>query len=90
MPSPVVELNRAVAHSMAFGPEAGLRLVDAIADAAALRNYAPLPAARGDFLFRAGRLVEAGEAFAAAAVLAGNDRERDYLLTRATLCADGS
>ncbi|WP_237246058.1 RNA polymerase sigma factor [Sphingopyxis witflariensis] len=90
MPSPVVELNRAVAHSMAFGPEAGLRLVDGIADAAALRNYAPLPAARGDFLFRAGRLAEAGEAFAAAAVLAGNDRERDYLLTRATLCADGS
>jgi hypothetical protein len=52
MPSPVVDLNRAVAHSMAFGPDAGLRLVDEIADDA-LRNYAPLPAARGDFLFRA-------------------------------------
>lgn len=52
MPSPVVDLNRAVAHGMAFGPEAGLRLVDEIADDAALRNYAPLPAARGDFLFR--------------------------------------
>ena len=90
MPSPVVELNRAIAYSMAFGPEAGLRLVDAIADAAALRNYAPLPAARGDFLFRAGRLVEAGEAFAAAAALAGNDRERDYLLARAAACANGS
>ena len=49
MPSPVVDLNRAVAHSMAYGPEAGLRLVDEIADAAALRNYVPLPAARGDF-----------------------------------------
>ncbi len=59
MPSPVVELNRAIAHSMAFGPEAGLRLVDALADAPALRGYALLPAARGDFLFRAGRLAEA-------------------------------
>ncbi|MER8682895.1 sigma-70 family RNA polymerase sigma factor [Mesorhizobium sp. M1405] len=66
MPSPVVDLNRAIAHSMAFGPEAGLRLVDEIADAAALRNYAPLPAARGDFLFRAGRLAEARAEFEAA------------------------
>src|SRR3546814_1906126 len=55
MPSPVVELNRAVAHSMAFGPEAGLALIDTIAGEAALRNYAPLPAARGDFLPRARR-----------------------------------
>ena len=62
-PSPVVDLNRAIAHSMAFGPEAGLRLVDEIADAAALRDYAPLPAARGDFLFRAGRLAEARSEF---------------------------
>ena len=59
MPSPVVELNRAVAHSMAYGPEAGLRLIDAIAGLAMLDGYAPLPAARGDFLFRAGRLAEA-------------------------------
>ncbi len=51
-PSPVVDLNRAIAHSMASGPEAGLKLVDAIAGAAALRHYAPLPAARGDFLYR--------------------------------------
>jgi predicted RNA polymerase sigma factor len=64
-PSPVVELNRAVAHSMAFGPEAGLALVDTLANAAALRNYAPLPAARGDFLFRAGRLDEARGEFEA-------------------------
>ena len=49
-PSPVVDLNRAIAHSMAFGPEAGLRLVDEIADADALRDYAPLPAARGDIV----------------------------------------
>ncbi|MER8593442.1 sigma-70 family RNA polymerase sigma factor [Mesorhizobium sp. M1182] len=75
MRSPVVDLNRAVAHSMAFGPEAGLRLVDEIADAAALRNYAPLPAARGDFLFRAGRLAEARAEFEAAAKLTRNVRE---------------
>jgi predicted RNA polymerase sigma factor len=54
MPSPVVDLNRAVAHSMAFGPHAGLRLLDELANDAALRGYAPLPAARGDFLFRCG------------------------------------
>ncbi|MES2043088.1 MAG: RNA polymerase sigma factor [Pseudomonadota bacterium] len=85
-PSPVVDLNRAIAHSMAFGPEAGLRLIDEIADADALRHYAPLPAARGDFLFRAGRLVEARSAFAAAAALAGNRQEREFLLTRAAAC----
>ncbi|MET0247673.1 MAG: RNA polymerase sigma factor [Sphingomonas sp.] len=86
MPSPIVDLNRAVAHSMAFGPDAGLALVDALAEAAALRNYAPLPAARGDFLFRAGRLAEACEAFTAAAGLTGNARERAYLLARAEAC----
>jgi predicted RNA polymerase sigma factor len=71
-PSPVIDLNRAIAHSMADGPEAGLRLVDEIADAAALRDYAPLPAARGDFLFRAGRLAEARSEFTAAATLTRN------------------
>ena len=86
MPSPVVDLNRAVAHSMAFGPEAGLRLVNEIADAAALRNYAPLPAARGDFLFRAGRLAEARSEFEAAAKLTHNLRERAFLLARADAC----
>lgn len=86
MPSPVVDLNRAVAHSMAFGPEAGLRLVDEIADAAALRNYAPLPAARGDFLFRAGRLAEARSEFEAAASLTRNAREAAFLLARADAC----
>jgi len=86
MPSPVVDLNRAIAHSMAFGPEAGLRLVDEIADAAALRNYAPLPAARGDFLFRAGRLTEARSEFEAAAKLTRNAREADFLLARANAC----
>ncbi len=85
-PSPVVDLNRAVAHSMAFGPEAGLKLVDEIAGAAALRNYAPLPAARGDFLFRAGRMAEAKAAFEQAAALTRNDRERAFFLTRAAAC----
>jgi predicted RNA polymerase sigma factor len=84
-PSPVVDLNRAIAHSMAFGPEAGLRLVDEIADTA-LRDYAPLPAARGDFLFRAGRLAEARSEFNAAATLSRNARERAFLLARADAC----
>lgn len=86
MPSPIVDLNRAVAHSMAFGPEAGLMLLDALAEAEALRGYAPLPAARGDFLFRAGRLAEAREAFQAAAALTRNARERAFLLARAEAC----
>ena len=90
MPSPVVELNRAVAHSMAFGPEAGLRLVDAIAGVAALRNYAPLPAARGDFLFRAGRFDEARGEFEAAARLTRNEPERTFLLERAAGCPSAS
>ena len=85
-PSPVVDLNRAIAHSMAFGPEAGLKLIDEIAGAAALSNYAPLPAARGDFLLRAGRLAEARSEFAAAAKLTRNARERAFLLARADAC----
>lgn len=90
MPSPVVDLNRAVAHSMAFGPDAGLALVDQLAEAAALRNYAPLPAARGDFLFRAGRFSEAKAAFEAAAALTRNERERAFLLERAAACNPAS
>jgi RNA polymerase sigma factor (sigma-70 family) len=86
VPSPVVDLNRAIAHSMAFGPEAGLRLVDEIADAPALRRYAPLPAARGEFLFRAGRLAEARSEFEAAAMLTRNAREKEFLLARAEAC----
>lgn len=85
-PSPVVDLNRAIAHSMAFGPEAGLHLLDEIAGAEALRTYAPLPAARGDFLFRAGRLAEARTEFEAAATLTRNARERAFLLARANAC----
>lgn len=86
MPTPVVELNRAIAHSMAFGPEVGLRLLDAIAGAGALRNYAPLPAARGDFLFRAGRPDEARSEFEAAAKLTRNAREAAFLTARAEAC----
>jgi RNA polymerase sigma factor (sigma-70 family) len=86
MPSPVVDLNRAVAYSMAFGPEAGLRLLDELSGAAALRDYAPLPAARGDFLFRAGRLAEARSEFEAAAKLTRNAREAAFLLGRAGAC----
>ena len=86
MPSPVVDLNRAVAYSMAFGPEAGLKLVDEIAQAAALRNYAPLPAARGNFLFRAGRLAEARVQFERAAGFTRNAREKAFFLARAAAC----
>ena len=86
LPSPVVALNRAVAHSMAFGPEAGLALVDEIAEAAALRNYAPLPAAKGDFLFRAGRTAEARIEFERAAGLTRNEREKAFFLKRAAAC----
>lgn len=85
-PSPVVDLNRAIAHSMAFGPEAGLRLLDEIADEPALRGYAPLPAARGDCLFRAGRFSEARTEFEAAARLTRNPGEAAFLLARAEAC----
>ena len=86
MPSPVVDLNRAVAYSMAFGPEAGLALVEAIDQAGTLRDYAPLPAAKGDFLFRAGRPAEARPHFERAAALTRNERERAFLLGRAAAC----
>lgn len=86
MPSPVVDLNRAVAVSMAFGPETGLKLIDEIAQAAVLRNYAPLPAAKGDFLFRVGRLGEAKIEFERAAALSRNAREKAFLLKRAASC----
>ncbi len=86
MLSPVVDLNRAIAHSMAYGPESGLRLLDEIADDAALRHYAPLPAAKGDFLFRAGRRAEARVEFEAAAKLTRNGREAAFLLARAEAC----
>ncbi len=86
MPSPVVDLNRAVAHSMAFGPQAGLALLGAIDEAGPLRDYAPLYAARGDFLFRAGRQTEARTDFEHAASLTRNEREKAFLLKRAADC----
>jgi RNA polymerase sigma factor (sigma-70 family) len=84
--SPVVELNRAVAVAMAFGPEAGLELVDPLTEERALRDYHLLPSVRGDLLFRLGRTAEARGEFERAADLCGNDRERELLLSRALAC----
>jgi RNA polymerase sigma-70 factor (ECF subfamily) len=86
MPSPVVELNRAVAVSMAFGPEAGLELVDALADESALRDYHLLPSVRGDLLAKLGRSREARREFDHAAALATNVQVRKLLRKRAS-CA---
>lgn len=83
-PSPIVELNRAVALGMAFGPEAGLELVETIAGEPALQGYHLLSSVRGDLLARLGRGVEAAAEFERAAALTGNDRERELLLRRAT------
>jgi RNA polymerase sigma-70 factor (ECF subfamily) len=82
-PSPVVELNRAVAVAMARGPEAGLALVDALSSEATLGNYHLLPTVRGDLLSRLGRVDEARQEFERAAALTRNSRERELLLTRA-------
>ncbi|HVQ58379.1 MAG TPA: RNA polymerase sigma factor [Solirubrobacterales bacterium] len=82
-PSPIVELNRAVALGMAFGPEAGLELVETIADEPALQGYHLLQSVRGDLLARLGRGAEAAAEFERAAELTGNDRERELLLRRA-------
>lgn len=89
-PSPVIELNRAVAVGMAFGPAAGLELVDALSQESALRNYHFLPSVRGDFLRKLSRLEEARAEFERAALLTRNARERDLLLERARDCAAGS
>jgi len=86
-PSPVVELNRAVALSMAFGPEVGLEVVDALMQEPSLKNYHLLPSVRGDFLMKLGRKQEACTEFKRAAALARNDKERDLLLSRASDCA---
>jgi len=89
MPSPIVELNRAVALAMAFGPAAGLELIDTLASEPSLRAYHLLPSVRGDFLFKLGRFVEARAEFERAASLTRNTRERDLLLDRARACAGG-
>jgi len=85
-PSPIVELNRAVALSMAFGPAAGLEVVDALVDEPALKGYHLLPTVRGDLLFKLGRLDEARKEFDRAASLTRNTRERALLLARARAC----
>ena len=84
VPSPVVELNRAVAVAMAFGPAAGLELVDALVSAPSLQNYHLLPSVRGDLLAKLGRFEEAHREFVRAASLTRNARERDLLLSRAS------
>jgi len=85
-PSPIVELNRAVAVSMAFGPAAGLDVIDQVVASGALKNYHLLPSVRGDFLFKLGRFAEAQEEFLRAASMTQNSRERDLLLSRAQKC----
>ncbi len=85
-PSPVVELNRAVAVSMAFDPAAGLELVDGLVAEPSLKGYHLLPGVRGDLLFKLGRNDEARAEFERAASLTRNARERDLMLTRAAEC----
>lgn len=89
-PSPVVELNRAVAVAMAFGPAAGLELVDALGAEPSLRGYHLLPSVRGDLLAKLGRFDEARAECERAASLTRNARERALLLARAAACARGS
>ena len=86
-PSPIVELNRAVAVGMAFGPAEGLAVVDTLVGEAALKNYHLLPSVRGDFLFKLHRYAEARAEFEHAASLTRNERERALLQVRAAACA---
>jgi RNA polymerase sigma factor (sigma-70 family) len=88
-PSPVVELNRAVALAMAFGPATGLELVDALTSEPSLKSYHLLPSVRGDLLAKLGRTEEARSEFERAAALTRNARERQLLLDRAAACARG-
>jgi RNA polymerase sigma factor (sigma-70 family) len=89
-PSPVVELNRAVAVGMAAGPAKGLEVVDKLASERALEGYPQLPAVRGDLLAKLGRLDEARQAFRRAAALTRNQRERALFLDRAAACDPGA
>lgn len=87
LPTPVVELNRAVAAGMAFGPEAGLAIVEPLRDEPSLRSYHLLPSVFGDFFFKLGRFGEARAEFERAAGMAQNARDRELLLKRASLCS---
>ena len=87
--SPVVELNRAVALGMAYGPQAGLELVDHLVAVPSLERYHLLPSVRGDLLYKLGRFDEARIEFERAAALTGNERERDLSLARAQACVVG-
>jgi predicted RNA polymerase sigma factor len=86
-PSPIVELNRAVAVAMAEGPAAGLALADALTNEPSLKHYHLLPSVRGDFLFKLGRHEEARAEFERAAALTRNARERAVLTARAAACS---
>ena len=89
VPSPIVELNRAVAVAMAFGPAAGLEIVDELSSEPSLKNYHLLPSVRGDLLARLGRFEEARAEFERAAALTRNARERTLLLERAAASQSG-
>ena len=89
-PSPIVELNRAVAVAMAFGPQAGLTLVDSLTSEPSLKTYHLLPSVRGDLLKKLGRFGEARVEFERAATLTRNTRERELLLARSRACRDGA
>lgn len=89
-PSPVIELNRAVAVSMAFGTAAALELIDGLCAEPRLESYALLPSVRGDLLEKLGRFEEARTEFARAAGLTQNARERKLLLGRAAVCGSGA
>ncbi len=88
IPSPVVELNRAVAVSMAEGPDAALEIVESLVDEPSMKDYHLLPSVQGDLLFRLGRYAAAREAFLRAAAMTRNDRERALLESRAANCIE--
>ncbi|MBS1801390.1 MAG: RNA polymerase sigma factor [Acidobacteria bacterium] len=88
-PSPIIELNRAVAVAMAEGPDAGLAIVDSLADESTLKGYHLLPSVRGDLLFKLSRFDEARVEFERAASLTRNAREQALLMNRAQSCGDG-
>jgi len=89
-PSPIVELNRAVAVAMAQGPAAGLQVLDTLSTEPTLQTYHLLPSVRADLLQKLGRLEEARSEFTRASTLTRNTRERDLLLARAKTCTNGS